>query len=110
MRKNQYLLCDEKTEIFWIIKPASPPGKISFLTIARLSGEGGEGGEVGGNLIVKLEMLKYQTPEKVTRNEVYLETGCLTDCVLSTIIQEYDKLVCKLKTNMTPTDLSSLRL
>ena len=66
--------------------------------------------EVGGNLIVKLEMLKYQTPEKVTRNEVYLETGCLTDCVLSTIIQEYDKLVCKLKTNMTPTDLSSLRL
>ena len=103
MRKNQYLLCDEKTEIFWIIKPASPPGKISFLTIARLSGG-------GGNLIVKLEMLKYQTPEKVTRNEVYLETGCLTDCVLSTIIQEYDKLVCKLKTNMTPTDLSSLRL
>ena len=102
MRKNQYLLCDEKTEIFWIIKPASPPGKISFLTIARLSGE--------GNLIVKLEMLKYQTPEKVTRNEVYLETGCLTDCVLSTIIQEYDKLVCKLKTNMTPTNLSSLRL
>ena len=63
-----------------------------------------------GNLIVKLEMLKYQTPEKVTRNEVYLETGCLTDCVLSSIIQEYDKLVCKLKTNMTPTDLSSLRL
>ena len=104
MRKNQYLLCDEKTEIFWIIKPASPPGKISFLTIARLSGGG------GGNLIVKLEMLKYQTPEKVTRNEVYLETGCLTDCVLSTIIQEYDKLVCKLKTNMTPTNLSSLRL
>ena len=103
MRKNQYLLCDEKTEIFWIIKPASPPGKISFLTIARLSGG-------GGNLIVKLEMLKYQTPEKVTRNEVYLETGCLTDCVLSTIIQEYDKLVCKLKTNMTPTNLSSLRL
>lgn len=44
MRKNQYLLCDEKTEIFWIIKPASPPGKISFLTIARLSGEGGGGG------------------------------------------------------------------
>ena len=105
MRKNQYLLCDEKTEIFWIIKPSSPPGKISFLTIARLSGGGG-----GGNLIVKLEMLKYQTPEKVTRNEVYLETGCLTDCVLSTIIQEYDKLVCKLKTNMTPTNLSSLRL
>lgn len=103
MRKNQYLLCDEKTEIFWIIKPASPPGKISFLTIARLSGG-------GGNLIVKLEMLKYQTPEKVTRNEVYLETGCLTDCVLSTIIQEYDQLVCKLKTNMTPTNLSSLRL